>query len=58
VMTANLRSSELVLRLAQQQTEAGMQIVRMTEWTDLSLVQQAEEGLFDEAYRKIEAALL
>lgn len=57
LMTANLRSSELVLRLAGLQKEAGMQIVRMTDWTDLSEVQQSEERLFTKAYEEIEAAL-
>lgn len=57
IMTANLRSSELVLRLAHLQRSAGMQIVRMTDWTDLSEVQQSEEALFENAYHSIEAAL-
>lgn len=57
VMTANLRSSALLLRLAERQTHSGMQIERMTDWTDLSEVQQAEETLFDEAYEEIERTL-
>jgi energy-coupling factor transporter ATP-binding protein EcfA2 len=57
IMTANLRSSQLVLRLAGLQKEAGMQVIRMTDWTDLSEVQQTEEGLFTKAYEEIEAAL-
>jgi hypothetical protein len=57
LMTANLRSSELILRLAQLQKKQGMQIVRMTDWTDLSDVQQREERLFREAYDTIDAAL-
>lgn len=57
LMTANLRSSQLVLRLAQLQKSSGMQVVRMTDWTDLSEVQQSEEALFTEAYNAIEAAL-
>lgn len=57
LMTANLRSSELVLRLAKLQKSAGMQVVRMTDWTDLSEVQQSEEELFAEAYNAIDAAL-
>ena len=56
-MTANLRSSELVLRLARLQKSAGMQIVRMTDWTDLSEVQQSEEALFVNAYNAIDAVL-
>ncbi|MQB35121.1 AAA family ATPase [Rhizobium rhizogenes] len=57
MMTANLRSSELIRRLASLEKRAGMQIVRMTDWTDLSQVQQSEESLFVEAYDAIEAAL-
>lgn len=57
LMTANLRSSALLRRLAERQKHAGMQIERMTDWTDLSEVQQAEEGLFAEAYEEIDRAL-
>ena len=57
LMTANLRSSQLVLRLARLQKSAGMQVVRMTDWTDLSEVQQSEEALFTDAYDAIDAAL-
>ncbi|MCY3811294.1 MAG: ATP-binding protein [Gammaproteobacteria bacterium] len=57
LMTANLRSSELVLRLAELQKRAGMQVERMTDWAELSEVQQAEEGLFDQAYAEINRAL-
>lgn len=57
LMTANLRSSQLVLRLAGLQKRAGMQVVRMTDWTDLSEVQQSEEKLFSDAYKAIDAAL-
>jgi ABC-type lipoprotein export system ATPase subunit len=57
LMTANLRSSQLVLRLAGLQHKTGMQVTRMTEWTDLSEVQQSEEKLFLEAYAAIDAAL-
>lgn len=57
LMTANLRSSELILRLAHLQKRQGMQIVRMTDWTDLSEVQQREEQLFRDAYDAIDAAL-
>ena len=57
LMTANLRSSALLRRLAERQKRAGMQIERMTDWTDLSEVQRAEEELFDEAYEEIERAL-
>lgn len=58
LVTANLRSSELVRRLANLQTNKRMKLARMTEWTDLSEVQQAEERLFIDAYEDIEKALL
>lgn len=57
LMTANLRSSELVHRLAELQKRKGMQVIRMTDWTDLSEVQQSEEPLFLKAYDEIESAL-
>ena len=34
-----------------------MQIERMTDWTDLSEVQRAEEGLFAQAFEEIDRAL-
>lgn len=57
LMTANLRSSELVIRLANRQGRDDMQIERMTEWTELSEVQKEEEELFERAYREISTAL-
>lgn len=57
LMTANLRSSALLRRLAERQSRANMQIERMTEWTELSAVQRQEEGLFVKAYEEIEEAL-
>ena len=57
MMTANLRSSKLIERLAQTAKRERMQVVKMTEWADLSAVQLAEESLFDEEYQAIEKAL-
>lgn len=57
VMTANLRSSKLIERLAERAGRNRMQIAKMTEWTDLSDVQRAEEPLFEEAYAAIEASM-
>ncbi|WP_199805315.1 AAA family ATPase [Bradyrhizobium pachyrhizi] len=57
LMTANIKSSELVLNLAKLRKHQGMQVVRMTDWTDLSEVQQSGEQLFLAAYSDIEAAL-
>ncbi|UCM50382.1 AAA family ATPase [Aeromonas caviae] len=58
VMTANLRSSYLVLRLSELQKSKKMQIVRMTDWTKLTDVQKSEEELFYNAYKHIESALM
>ena len=57
LMTANLRSSALLRRLAEKQKRSNMQIERMTDWTDLSEVQREEEQLFVKAYEEIERAL-
>ena len=57
LMTANLRSSALLRRLAERQKREHMQIERMTDWTELSDVQRQEEGLFVQAYEEIEEAL-
>lgn len=57
LITANLRSSALLKRLAEKQKKKGMQIERMTDWTDLSEVQREEEELFAIAYDEIEKAL-
>ena len=57
LMTANLRTSALLRRLAERQGRGGMAIERMTDWTDLSEVQRREEQLFVEAYGEIEKAL-
>lgn len=57
VMTANLNTSKLLLALATQCKSTGMQLCRMTDWAELSEVQQEEEGLFEEAYAAIQAAM-
>jgi hypothetical protein len=57
VMTVNLRSSELLVNLARLSGPSGMEIVRMTDWTELTEVQAAEEARLDGAYKAIEEAL-
>ena len=57
VMTANINTSQLLRRMASRCGSAFMHLERMTEWAQLSEVQIAEEGLFDEAYGIIEEAL-
>jgi DNA repair exonuclease SbcCD ATPase subunit len=57
LMTANINSSQLLLRMAKRCGDAKMQFLRMTAWTTLSRVQQEEEGLFEKAFADIEGAL-
>ena len=57
IMTANLNSSQLLLNLAKQCGRDGIKLCRMTDWSELSEVQQEEEGLFNAAFRDIETAM-
>lgn len=57
VMTANINSSQLLLELADICKAAKMKIERMTEWTQLSDVQQDENKKIEGAYSKIEKML-
>lgn len=57
LMTANLRSSALLMNLAELSGEDGMTLVRMTDWTELTEVQSQEEQRLDEAFEAIEKAL-
>lgn len=57
VMTANINSSQILRRLAQECGRTKMTLHRMTTWTELSEVQLAEEQLFSNALEEIENAL-
>nr|WP_249408818.1 AAA family ATPase [Frigoribacterium sp. CFBP 8751] len=57
VMTANVNTSQLLLRLAERCGHEGMQLARMTDWTSLSDVQVREEKLFERAFDAVDAAL-
>lgn len=57
LMTANINTSELLLRLAASCGADRMSLVRMTEWTYLNEVQEESEELFEKAYGAIERAL-
>ena len=57
IMTANLKSSQLIMRLAQLCRSERMEMVRMTDWSELTAVQLEEEELFLGAYKSIEEAL-
>lgn len=58
VMTANINTSQLLLRLAERCGQGRMNLHRMTSWTELSEVQRQEEELFEMAYNMIESALV
>lgn len=57
IMTANINSSQLLLRLASDCGRNNMVLHKMTTWTELSEVQLSEERLFHKAYEDIEKAL-
>lgn len=57
IMTANINTSELLHKLASICGHKRMRLMRMTEWTYLTEVQQDAEGLFQRAYREIEDKL-
>jgi hypothetical protein len=57
LMTANINSSKLLTTLAKSCTSARMSIIQMTQWTELSDVQQQASNLFRAAYAEIDAAL-
>jgi AAA domain len=57
IMTANVNTSQLLLRLAKRCRTENMKLVRMTDWTTLTDVQIEEESLFEEAYALIEDKL-
>ena len=57
MLTANINTSRLLLQLAEMCKSTNMLLERMTEWTVLSDVQQQEEPVIEEAFKKIEDAL-
>jgi energy-coupling factor transporter ATP-binding protein EcfA2 len=57
IMTANINTSELLHNLASICGREQMTLMRMTEWTYLTDVQQGAEDLFDRAYGQIEEKL-
>lgn len=54
IMTANINTSLLLRRLAIKCGAKSMHVEKMTEWTDLSEVQQASEHLFTAAYAQLQ----
>jgi DNA repair exonuclease SbcCD ATPase subunit len=56
LMTANVNSSQLLIKLARSCGRGKMTLVRMTEWAELSEVQLEEHDLFEKAFKEIEDA--
>lgn len=57
LMTANINASQLLISLAEKCGVEKMQFKRMLDWTDLSIIQQEGENLFEQVYNNIEKAL-
>lgn len=57
IMTANINTSQILLKLAEICGKDMMKVERMTDWTTLTLVQQEEQDVIEEAYKKIEEKL-
>jgi DNA repair exonuclease SbcCD ATPase subunit len=53
IMVANINTSQLLQRLARRSGKAGLVLQRMTDWTNLSSVQIAEQDAFEQAWRQI-----
>lgn len=57
IMTANINTSQLLLRMAEKCGKERMKIERMTDWTTLSVVQQEEQTSIEQAFDAIEKRL-
>ena len=57
IMTANINTSQLLLKLAERCGKDKMKVERMTDWTILTRVQQDEQKVIEEAYDTIESKL-
>jgi len=58
VMTANINTSELLVRLAERCGAPNMSLQRMTAWASLSKVQSKELKAFDQAFADVERHLV
>lgn len=58
IMTANINTSQLLLKLAERCRKGKMKVERMTDWTILTQVQQEEAKIIESAYDKIEKELM
>lgn len=57
IMTANINTSQLLLKLAERCGKEKMIVERMTDWTVLTQVQQEEQAVIEKAYDAIENQL-
>lgn len=57
IMTANINTSHLLLKMAEMCGKDMMKIERMTDWTTLSIVQQQEQDIIKKAFDEIEKRL-
>lgn len=57
IMTANINTSHLLLKMAEMCGKDRMKIERMTDWTTLSTVQQQEQEIIKKAFDEIEKRL-
>lgn len=57
LMTANINTSRLLVRLAERCTAEHMKVSRMTDWAQLSSVQEEEQPLFEKALNEIATIL-
>jgi len=57
LMSTNINSSQLLVSLANNIKKGKMNMRRMLDWTDLSIVQSAEDRLFKQYYNNIESIL-
>lgn len=58
IMTANINTSQLLLKLAERCGKDKMKVERMTDWTVLTQVQQEEQEVIEKAYDEIESKLV
>ena len=58
IMTANINTSHLLLKMAEMCGKDMMKIERMTDWTTLSIVQQQEQDIIKKAIDEIEKRLV
>lgn len=57
IMTANINTSQILLKMAELCGHDLMRVERMTDWTTLTEVQQEEQSVIEEAYNSIEERL-